>query len=277
MTTRTRTLVLLGMIIVSLAPRTATAQQPLGTFQWQLQPYCNVISVVVTGIGGVFSLQGSDDNCGGPRRASVVGTAFQNPDGTIGLGLNIVGAPGGTPLQIDAAVTLPSASGTWRDNTGNAGTFAFTSGAGTGGGPRPVPSAVTAFHTYLPNFYFGPASIFLPLTTGGATEISFTLTANQSKVLTFSAECAVGAPLNDFDAWVDLEIIHNGVALDPVVGNQDAFCGSNGTADLVDGLVRPSITLVVPGAAGVNTIRIQANLNGGATSGWFGESSLVIH
>jgi hypothetical protein len=173
MTTRTRTFVLLGMIIVSLVPRTATAQQPLGTFQWQLQPYCNVISVVVTGIG-VFSLQGSDDNCGGPRRASVVGTAFQNLDGTIGLGLNIVGAPGATPLQIDAAVTLPSASGTWRDNTGNSGAFTFTPGAGTGGSPRPVPSAVTALHTYIPNFSFGPPSAFLPLTTGGATEISFT-------------------------------------------------------------------------------------------------------
>jgi hypothetical protein len=103
------------------------------------------------------------------------------------------------------------------------------------------------------------------------------LTANQSKVLTFSAECAVGAPLNNFGAWVDLEIFHNGVSLDPIVGNQDAFCGSNGTASLFDGFVRPSITLVVPGAAGVNTIRIQANLNGGATGGWFGETALVIH
>ncbi len=69
-------LVLLGLAIIALMPRTAAAQ-PLGTLRWQLQPYCNVISVVVTGIGGIFSLQGTDDNCGAPRQASVVGTAFR--------------------------------------------------------------------------------------------------------------------------------------------------------------------------------------------------------
>ena len=67
-----------------------------------------------------------------------MGLATPNPDGTIGLGLNIVTAPGGRGVQVDARITLPSGSGPWADSAGNAGTFAF--GASTGGSPRPVPA-----------------------------------------------------------------------------------------------------------------------------------------
>ena len=56
----------------------------------------------------------------------MTGTAFQNPDGTIGLGFNVVAAPGGAPSHIDATVTLPAASGTWRDIQGNSGSFVLT-------------------------------------------------------------------------------------------------------------------------------------------------------
>lgn len=40
----------------------ATAQ-PLGTFRWQLQPYCNVLTLNVVQ-GGVYTLDGTDDRCG---------------------------------------------------------------------------------------------------------------------------------------------------------------------------------------------------------------------
>ena len=68
------------------------------------------------------------------------GLAFQNPNGSIGFGLIIVTAPGGTPIHVDATISIATLSGTWRDSAGNNGTFIFTPGAGTGGGPRPVPS-----------------------------------------------------------------------------------------------------------------------------------------
>src|SRR5262245_65876035 len=70
--------------------------------------------------------------------APVIGVAALNPDGTIELGLNHVTSPGGAPVHVDAAVTLPSISGTWRDSAGSSGTFAFTPGAGAGGNPRPA-------------------------------------------------------------------------------------------------------------------------------------------
>ena len=68
--------------LLRAVPGTVHAQS-LGTFRWQLQPYCNIITVQVTQIGSVYRLEGTDDRCGaGADQSSVIGTAFQNPDGT---------------------------------------------------------------------------------------------------------------------------------------------------------------------------------------------------
>ena len=116
----------------------AAEAQPLGTFSWQLQPFCNVVTVNLTQQGAVYTMDGFDDQCGAPQRAALVGLATPNPDGSIAVGLNIVTAPGGRGVQVAARFSLPSASGTWSDSAGNAGTFAF--GASTGGSPRPAPT-----------------------------------------------------------------------------------------------------------------------------------------
>jgi hypothetical protein len=114
--------------------------QSLGTFRWQLQPYCNVVTVAITQNGAVYRLEGTDDQCGGGGdKASVTGTAFPNADGTIGFGLNIVTTPGGRPLHVDAEINLGTFGGTWRDSAGATGTFVLTPGAGTGGAARPLP------------------------------------------------------------------------------------------------------------------------------------------
>ena len=121
----------------------ATAEaQPLGTFTWQLQPFCNVVTVNVTQQGAVYTMDGYDNQCGATRRAPIVGLGTPNPDGTIGLGWNIVTTPGGRGVQVDARITLPSASGSWSDSAGNAGTLAL--GARTGGSARPLPSSAAA-------------------------------------------------------------------------------------------------------------------------------------
>ena len=117
---------------------TAAAAQPLGTFTWQLQPFCNVVTVNLTQQGAVYTMDGFDDQCGAPQRAALVGLATPNADGSIAVGLNLVTAPGGRGVQVAARFTLPTASGTWSDSAGNAGTFAF--GASTGGSPRPAPT-----------------------------------------------------------------------------------------------------------------------------------------
>ena len=111
----------------------------LGPYRWQLQPYCNVVTATVVSQGGVYEVDGTDDQCGATRKASVVGLAFPRPDGSIGLGLTTVTAPGATPVHLDVVISLAALGGPWRDSGGNSGTFTFTPGAGTGGAPRPVP------------------------------------------------------------------------------------------------------------------------------------------
>ena len=112
----------------------------LGTFRWQLQPHCNVLTVTVVQVAAQYHIDGTDDGCGAARKASVVGLGFPNPDGSVGFGLTTVTTPGGTPIHIDATIAVASLSGTWRDSGGNSGTFAFTPGGGNGGAVRPVPA-----------------------------------------------------------------------------------------------------------------------------------------
>ena len=121
---------------VLLLPFAADAQ-PIGTFSWQLQPFCNRVTVNVTQNGGVYTADGYDDQCGAPQRAPLVGLGTPNPDGTIGFGLHVVTVPGGRGVQIDARITLAALGGSWTDSAGNSGTFAFN--ANTGGSPRPAP------------------------------------------------------------------------------------------------------------------------------------------
>jgi hypothetical protein len=132
-----------GVSTLLLLPLAAGAQ-PLGVFRWQLQPYCNLVTLAVTQNGGVYRVEGTDDQCGTAQAASVIGTAFQNPDGSVGMGLNIVAAPSGAPVHVEASITVSTLSGTWHDSAGRSGTFAFTPGAGTGGSPRPVCGTIGA-------------------------------------------------------------------------------------------------------------------------------------
>jgi hypothetical protein len=133
-----------ALFVLALVWPTATAvAQPLGTYRWQIQPYCNVLTVNVTQQAGLYTIDGTDDRCGAAEAASVVGIAFLNPGGSVGFGVTIV-LPGGTPVHVEATINLASLNGTWRDSGGNNGSFIFTPGPGTGGAPRPVPSGGVA-------------------------------------------------------------------------------------------------------------------------------------
>jgi hypothetical protein len=136
----------LALLTLGSIPAAAGAQ-PLGTFRWQLQPYCNVVTLAVTRTGDLYRLEGFDDQCGAPQQGGAVGTAFANPDGSIGLGFTVVTTPGGTPVPVDAAIHLSTLSGTWRDGLGQSGAFVFTTGAGTGGTVRPTAPAGTPVTT----------------------------------------------------------------------------------------------------------------------------------
>lgn len=124
-----------------LASVSSASAQSIGTFAWQQQPFCNVITLNVVQNGAIYLVDGFDDQCGAGTRAASGGIAFQNPNGSIGFGVTIVTSPGGTPLHIDATIDLGSLSGTWRDSSGGTGAWVFAPGGSTSGAPRPVPRA----------------------------------------------------------------------------------------------------------------------------------------
>jgi hypothetical protein len=121
------------MVLTAAAP---AAAQTLGTFTWQLLPFCNALTVTVAQIGGVFSFHGWDDQCGAGERVPVSGLAVPAADGSIAVGVTGITA-GGAPVHLSAQLQLPAASGTWRDSSGNSGAFALGRTA-SAGGPRPL-------------------------------------------------------------------------------------------------------------------------------------------
>jgi hypothetical protein len=133
---RSLALAVIAAVSWSVVPASA---QPLGTFNWQLQPFCNLLTIAVVQQGGQYQLDGRDDLCGEPQGATLVGLAIQNPDGTIGLGLTIVTSQGGTPVHVYATLSIATLGGTWHDNAGNSGSFVFTPGSRVVGTPRPIP------------------------------------------------------------------------------------------------------------------------------------------
>jgi Chaperone of endosialidase len=136
--------VLLALVLA--ASGTSASAQSLGTFRWRTEPYCNVISVTVTPIGGVYALDGFDEQCGGNPKQPVRGVALPQTDGTITIGVGVVLVPGGKPVNVEATINQATVSGTWRDSAGNSGPFTFNPTA-TSGGPRPGPVPPTP----LPN------------------------------------------------------------------------------------------------------------------------------
>lgn len=135
--THTR-LTVLAILASAGISATATAQ-PLGSFSWQLQPFCNRVTVTVTQNGAIYTMDGYDDQCSAGQRAPVVGIATPNPDGSIGFGWTVVTVPGGKPVHVDARIDLGSLGGAWSDSAGNTGTLVLNGQAA--GSPRPAPSA----------------------------------------------------------------------------------------------------------------------------------------
>lgn len=126
---------------LGLALSGTASAQVLGTFPWQMQPYCNVVTLTLTSTpAGGWTLDGSDDQCGATNRASAVGVGVFNGGGNVTLNFSIVTAPSARPVHVSAVVSPATGSGTWTDSAGNAGTFAFF-GTTSGLPARPSPAS----------------------------------------------------------------------------------------------------------------------------------------
>jgi len=177
------------IVLAGLMPCAPAHAQPLGTFRWQLRPYCNVVSLAVVQEHGLYRLEGTDDQCGNGRDfASVTGLAFPNPDGTIGFGVTIVTAPGGLPVHVDADITLATLGGSWRDSAGATGALVFVPNGGNGGNPRPAAAPVVI-----------PVSVVL---AGSAPDPNL----SAPRMLWLEARSAFRAGLTENGAWSDTNI-----------------------------------------------------------------------
>jgi hypothetical protein len=137
------------LLALTLCAPPAVLAQSIGTLTWQLAPYCNVVSLNTTQDGAVYTLDGYDNQCGAATLATARGMAVVNPNGTVGLGLDIVTSPGGVPVHVMATLNLATLGGPWTDDHGNSGTLVFAPTAPSGS-PRPLgsggipPGAVTS-------------------------------------------------------------------------------------------------------------------------------------
>jgi hypothetical protein len=127
-------LLLMGVGVAGIAQA-----QPLGTYRWQLTPYCNVLTLAVTQIGGQYRLEGFDDQCGNGPRAAVTGLVVPNPDATLEFGLTIVTSTTALPAHVDVTFSVATLGGTWRDSAGASGAFVFNPPAPAAGPARPAP------------------------------------------------------------------------------------------------------------------------------------------
>lgn len=116
---------------------TPVSAQVLGAFRWQFAPYCNTVTLTIQQVGAQFVANGFDDMCGATRHAPATGSAHLNPDGTIRLGITVI-RDDGIAVQHSAIFTVTSPTGTWTDDYGNGGTFAFGAPSPALGAPRPV-------------------------------------------------------------------------------------------------------------------------------------------
>lgn len=125
---------------LTLVMTAGASAQVLGTFSWQTQPYCNLVSLRIEQFGGVLQLSGSDDQCGAGL-APVSGTALIGA-GAVAFGFE-VNLPSGRAAHISSTINLTTLGGSWADADGHTGAFTFAA-ASSGGSPRPAPFAASA-------------------------------------------------------------------------------------------------------------------------------------
>ena len=143
----------LAIVVALYSGTDSVLAQALGTYRWQLQPFCNVVTLTIAIENGVYTLDGVDDGCGVGPPATVRGTAFLNPDGSIGLGWSSSIPPLVSPLVLEARLDIATLGGTWSDSAGNSGVLSFAPGGSLGGPTRPVspnglrPASIVAVST----------------------------------------------------------------------------------------------------------------------------------
>ena len=130
--------VVMALLFQAVVAVAVSAQPYIGTHSWQMQPYCNVVTLTLSPSPTGGRLEGVDNLCGASNSGSAVGMATLNAAGQVTLNFTVVIAPTARPVHVTAIVNLQNGQGVWTDSGGSSGTMAY--GASVAGlPPRPVP------------------------------------------------------------------------------------------------------------------------------------------
>lgn len=122
-------LVTVVILIVSSVAQPARAQSPvqpllIGTFHWQLQPFCSTLSLTVIQEAGQYRVQGTEACAPNDLSRSVYGTAILDQAGWVYLSLTaprLQSSFEGTAIY--ARLQLATLAGAWQDDGGRSGTL----------------------------------------------------------------------------------------------------------------------------------------------------------
>ena len=126
--------------VIGLTSAANASAQVLGTFRWQLAPYCNVVTVRIEQKGALFELLGTEDRCDGSIPASTVNGSvhFDVSGPTVSGSLAIVRYYDGFVVNHTISLSQVTLGGGWKDDWGNSGTLVFNPPAPVAGNPRPL-------------------------------------------------------------------------------------------------------------------------------------------
>lgn len=105
---------------------------------------------------------------------------------------------------------------------------------------------------------FGTTPTLVPITSTGATSITFVSKKAGLTAVTFSAECSVR--LSGVNNWATIDILIDGIAIAPTEGNDDAFCTEVSTESVYG---TNSITVARRLTKGTHTLTVQSYVTGG--------------
>ncbi|MEP7117781.1 MAG: tail fiber domain-containing protein [Acidobacteriota bacterium] len=271
MRTAAARVVFLACLLAQAWPATA---QTLGTYRWQLEPYCNVVTLTVTQLGSQFRFEGFDDQCAAATRAAVTGLGVPNADGSLEFGLTIIGATG--PQHLDVTFNFTPLGGPWRDGSGATGTFAFlAAGNGSGGVPRPFPVARPAAGSVTSTTIAAGAVDSSKILDGSVAAVDVVTTEIQRRV---TGTCPAGQSVQAIGADGSV-VCGSGAGGGTITG---VTAGTGLTGGGTSGMVTLNATLAVAGsgaaataartdhthqAAGTSNFAVGASALPGVTSG----------
>lgn len=216
----------LFVALAVLAHASTASAQVFGTFAWQMQPYCNQVTMTVTQITTGYTIDGFDSQCGAAKRASIVGMLHIDPDGTVGMDFTIVTAPSPRGLHVSASISPATGSGNWSDSVGNSGTFVL-GGAAPNLPPRPLPTTGVPPRSIT--------SVEIALGAIGVTEINTTQV--QARV---AGACVAGQSVRSINADGTVVCVSLPTrAASPCYANTGRYvdCGNGTVTDSATGLI----------------------------------------